>query len=169
MAEKVNLPSVRVLALAAILSWVPVAVGFAMTPKPWWINYPGIVFHLSLFFLVPRLPAPSWARAAGYGWLIIDTTVGVLSLNGVPDAIAQPMRLGGHIFAGIWIAVSSLSGSTPMMVTGLISGIWLFVFTFVSPFYPMSALGPASLVVLVWLGLPAWQNGSTRGRLATSG
>ena len=89
--------------------------------------------------------------------------------NGVPDAIAQPMRLGGHIFAGIWIAVSSLSGSTPMMVTGLISGIWLFVFTFVSPFYPMSALGPASLVVLVWLGILAWQNGSTRGRLATSG
>jgi hypothetical protein len=30
------------------------------------------------------MPAPAWSKAAGYGWLIIDTTVGAMALNGVP-------------------------------------------------------------------------------------
>jgi hypothetical protein len=64
---------------------------------------PGIVSHLSLLFWVSRLPAPSWARAAGFGWLSIEIIVGVLGINDVPDSISHPMRLRGHVLAGTWI------------------------------------------------------------------
>lgn len=153
--------SARTAAIAAILMFAPVVVSFAF-PRAFWADYPGILFHLAVFLLVPRLPAPTWAKAAGYGWLFLDVTVGVMTLNGVPLEIAMPIRLGGHIFAGVWIVSASLSGSLPIKVTGLIAGIWLFAFTFVSPFLSTQALAPASIIVLIWLGIIAWQNGSSR-------
>lgn len=159
MSETAFLPSPRILALAAIAFFAPVAVSFAVAPNAWWADYLGIFFHISLFLLVPWLPAPSWAKAAGYGWLVIDVTAGVLSINSVSDTIAQPVRLGGHVFAGIWILTASLSGSTPVKVVGVIAGLWLFGFTFVSAYFPIAALGPASIMVLIWLAIIAWQNG----------
>lgn len=156
------LPSARTSAIAAMLMFAPVAIMLIFLPRNWWADYPGILFHLAIFLLVTRLPAPEWAKAAGYGWLLLDVTVGVMSLNGVPLEIAFPIRLGGHIFAGIWIVNVSLLGSTPVKVTGLIAGIWLFAFTFVSPFFSAKALAPASILILVWLVIIAWQNGSKR-------
>jgi hypothetical protein len=32
----------------------------------------GMAPHLLLFPVVAALPAPRWAKAAGYGWLVID-------------------------------------------------------------------------------------------------
>jgi hypothetical protein len=161
MIETTYLPSARILALAAFVAFVPVVVTFAVAPGVWWAEYPGMLFHLSMFFLVPWLPAPAWAKAAGYGWLIIDTTVGAMALNGVPREIVMPMRLGGHIFAGIWILTTSLSGSISMRLIGCIAGIWLSAFTFAARFVPLPVLAPASLLVLVWLAIIAWQEGST--------
>ena len=34
--------------------------------------------------------------------------------------------------------------------------------TFVSPFLPELALGPSSIIMLIWLGIIAWQNGTIR-------
>ncbi len=156
--------SPRVFAIMAIAFFAPVAVTFAVAPGVWWADYPGILFHLAVFLLVPRLPAPEWAKAAGCGWLVLDVTTSVLTLNNVPHNVADPFRLGGHIFAGIWIATASISGSVPIKLFGLITGLWLFAFSFVSPFVPMTLLAPASLSMLVWLGVIAWQNGSLRRR-----
>lgn len=162
MTEAFHPFSPRILAIAAIAFFAPVAVTFAIAPGVWWADYPGIFFHLAIFLLVPCLPAPDWAKAAGYGWIVLDVMTGVLTLHGVPHAIADSVRLGGHIFAGIWIASASMSGSSPMNVVGLITGAWLFTFTFVSPFLPMTMLAPASISMLLWLGIVAWQNGSKR-------
>ena len=151
------------IAAAALLFFAPVVVSFAVAPgAEWGRNYPGILFHLALFLLVSRLEAPDWAKAAGYGWLVLDVTAGVMTLNGVPFAIYNFVRLGGHIFGGIWIATASLSGSRPMQVVGVIMGLYLAGFTFVSPFFSMKALTPTSLLTLVWLAIVAWQNGSKR-------
>ena len=150
--------SPRVWAVAAIVMFAPVMVTFAVAPGIWWANYPGILFHLALFLLVPKLDAPDWAKAAGYAWLAIDVTTGVLTMNGVPHAIADYVRLGGHIFAGIWIVTASLPGTLPVRITGYIGGGWLFLFSFASPFLPLASLGPASIIVLIWLGFIAWQN-----------
>ena len=160
MADPNSFLSTRVVALAAVAFFVPVMVSFAVAPGVWWVNYPGILFHLALFLLVPKLDAPDWAKAAGYGWLVLDVQAGVMGMNGVPHAIFDYVRLGGHIFAGMWIVTASLPGSVPVKVSGIISGAWLSLFSFVSPFFPLSALGPASLLVVVWLGFIAAQNGT---------
>jgi hypothetical protein len=87
MIETTYLPSARLLALAAFVSLVLFVVTFAVAHGVWWAEYPGVLFHLSIFFLVPWLPAPAWAKAAGYGRLIIDTTVGAMA---PPSLLLEP-------------------------------------------------------------------------------
>ncbi|MBV7388156.1 hypothetical protein KRX11_05760 [Pasteurellaceae bacterium TAE3-ERU1] len=154
-------PSARFSAVLAILCFAPVAVMLMQNLRLWWLDYPGIFFHLALFFLVARLDAPVWGKAAGYGWLLLDVTVGVMTLNHVSLDIAMPIRLGGHIFAGIWLMSCSYRGSWLVRVLGFITGLWLFGFTFVAPALqlPMAALAPASLMTIVWLAVVAWKNG----------
>jgi hypothetical protein len=66
----------------------------------------GVAPHLLLFPIVAALAAPSWGRAAGWGWLVIDMTSAILALNGVPQAIYLPLRYGGHVSAALWIAAA---------------------------------------------------------------
>ena len=151
----------RATALAAIACFVPVIYTFATGPA-FWADYPGILFHLFIFVLVSRLPAPEWVKMAGYGWLVIDTVVGAMTLNGVGHDIFMPMRLGGHIFAGIWIVGTSLRGAPVMKWVGLVTGVWLSGYTFIAPFAPMEVLYPASMLVVVWLGIVAYLGGNGR-------
>ena len=155
--------SVRSIAVAAFLFFAPVVISIIAVPDAAWVrNYPGILFHLALFLLVAKLEAPDWAKAAGYGWLVLDVMTAVLTLNGVPHEIYDYVRLGGHIFGGIWFATASLSGSRPVQVVGVINGVWLSGFTFASPFLSPKVLGPTSILTLVWLVIVAWQNGSKK-------
>jgi hypothetical protein len=126
--------STRDVALTAFILFAPVVASFRLAPDSRWAEYLGIFFHLAIFFLVTKLPTPEWARTAGYGWLLLDVTAGALIINHVPRAVADYVRLGGHIFAGIWIAMASLQGSPAAMLTGLPAGAFLFGYTFVSPF-----------------------------------
>ena len=50
----------------------PVVASFRFAPGIWWAEYVGILYHLAMFLLVFKLPAPEWAKAAGYGWLLLD-------------------------------------------------------------------------------------------------
>jgi hypothetical protein len=156
--ESVGPFSPRAAAIAAFVCFAPVVVTFAVAPGVRWAEYPGIFFHLSVFLLVPSLKAPDWARTAGYGWLLLDVTAGVLAIRSVPHEVSEAVRLGAHIFAGIWIVMASLSASLPMKLIGVPMGLWLSGYTFVSMFLPMSALAPASLLMLAWLALIAWRN-----------
>ncbi len=166
MIDPIRSLSPRVIALAALVFFAPVVVTFAVAPGVWWADYPGILFHLAMFLLVAKLDAPDWAKAAGYGWLVLDVMTGVLTLNNVPHDIADYVRLGGHIFAGIWLVTAALSGSRSMMIAGVLTGIWLGGYTFVSPFLPMTVIGPTAIFFLIWLAIIAWQNGSRRTQRA---
>ena len=139
--------SIRTVSLIALLLWVPVVAHFRFAPGARWAEYVGIFFHLAVFFLVFKLPAPEWAKAAGYGWLLLDVAAGTLRINQVQPAIAQHVRLGGHIFAGIWIVMASLQGSLAAKLAGLPAGAILFAYTFASPFLPTVWLSPASILV----------------------
>jgi hypothetical protein len=103
--------STRAVSLIALLLWVRILASFRFAPGARWAGYLGIFYHLAVSLLVFKLPAPEWAKAAGYGWLLLDVAAGTLSINQVDPAIAQRVRLGGHIFAGIWIVMASLQGS----------------------------------------------------------
>jgi hypothetical protein len=151
--------SIRAVALTTLLLWVPVLASFRFAPGARWAMYVGIFYHLAVFLLVFKLPAPEWARAAGYSWLLLDVAAGVLGINLVQPAIAHHVRLGGHIFAGIWIVMTSLQGSLATKLVGLPTGAILFAYTFASPFLPRVWLGPAAILMLAWLAILAWQNG----------
>ena len=151
--------SIRAVSLIALLLWVPVVASFRFAPGTRWAAYVGIFYHLAVFLLVFKLPAPEWARAAGYSWLLLDVAAGTLGINQVQPAIAQDVRLGGHIFAGIWIVMASLQGSLAAKLVGLPTGVILFAYTFASPFLARVWLSPAAILMLVWLAILAWQNG----------
>lgn len=153
------LTSPRFTAFASIAFFLPVIYSFGTGFYVWWLEYLGIFFHLAMFMLVYSLKAPEWARAAGYGWLILDTSMGVLALKGIDPIIIEAIRLGGHLFAGIWIVPTALTGSLPSKIAGTIAGAGLFLFTFLSPFLSMEALAPASIMLVIWLGIIVWQNG----------
>ena len=151
--------SPRVLATAALLFFLPVVISFGVAPGLWWMNYPGILFHLALFLLVSKLDAPEWARAAGYGWLLLDVTAGVMTMGNVAHDVAFFERYGGHVFAGIWITTVSLPGTRPVKIAGVLTGVLLFLYSFVARFVPPAALSATSPLTLIWLGFIAWQNG----------
>jgi len=150
----------RTPAIAAFLCFAPVLVSFAVAPGATWPEYPGIFYHLAMFMLVASLKAPEWARIAGYGWVLLDVAVGVLRIHHVPHETADPLRFAAHIFAGMWVAMASLAGTRRVKVVGVIAGVWLSSYTFVSPFLPTTFLAPCSLAMMVWLALIALQNGS---------
>lgn len=88
--------------LAPVVLFLPTLVAFAVSkPGVIWPEYSGIFFHLAFLLVIARLNAPEWARAAGYGWIAFDALTGILAINGLPYDLTWPVRMGGHVLAGI--------------------------------------------------------------------
>lgn len=147
----------RALAIMPIVLFIPSLVSFAIAkPGVVWPEYSGVLFHLAILFLIARLDAPAWSKAAGYGWITLDVLTGITSINGVPYDITWPIRLGGHVLAGTWILSSSLCARpVAVRVVGAITGIWLGSFSFVAHVLPAPVLYPAALLIIVWFALIA--------------
>ncbi len=111
-----------------------------------------VVAHLLLFPVVAALPAPQWARAAGYGWLVIDIATDIMALDGIPDATYLPMRYGGHISAALWIALASWQATGPVRVFGLLLALDLGGYSFI-PNGPFWVLLPSGLLLIIWFAL----------------
>jgi hypothetical protein len=105
-----------------------------------------------LFPVVAAAPAPPWARAAGYGWLVVDIATDVMALQGVPDALYLPLRYGGHVSAALWIAAASWRLGGAARGVGLLLALTLGGYSFV-PHAPVGWLGPAGVLLPVWLVL----------------
>lgn len=120
----------------------------------------GVGIHILLFPVVERLRAPQWAKAAGYGWLVIDVAVGVLILNHVNHDLAFSVRLASHVLAGIWVFAASVSGRGAFRATGIALAICIAGYSFVSSFAPRQLLAPSALLMVAWLFLIGWQTPS---------
>ncbi|HEX6779882.1 MAG TPA: hypothetical protein VF099_16870, partial [Ktedonobacterales bacterium] len=108
--------------------------------------------HLVVFPIVAALPAPRWARAAGYTWLVIDMLTDLLQLGGASKSVYLVIRLTINLVAALWIATASWHAS------GAIRGIGLFVAIDFACYSLVILLTPlAFLVVLPSLVLlPLW-------------
>jgi hypothetical protein len=111
-----------------------------------------VAAHLILFPVVAALPAPPWARAAGYGWLVIDITTDIMALQGVTDTVYLPMRYGGHISAALWIAVASWQAKGVTRIVGLLLALILGGYSFI-PHGPIGILIPSGLLLPLWFAL----------------
>jgi hypothetical protein len=146
--------------LIPIAFFIPTLVAIGLG-APEWVNSPfGILFHLSLLPVVSRLPVPDFARAAGYGWLTLDTACGVMLYYGVAFDVAWPIRLAGHLFAAIWlISASVTTRHWSIRIVGVLTALWLASYTFFFFALPESYLGPPGVLTCVWLALVAWRYG----------
>ncbi|MEV4805319.1 hypothetical protein AB0K18_35430 [Nonomuraea sp. NPDC049421] len=161
--------SLRLLALLPLVLFLPAVIAFFTDPDVAWGEYLGVFFHLSILFLVSRLEAAAWAKAAGYGWVVLDVLTGILMINGVDHDTAWAVRLGGHVLAGVWIVASSLvSHSWPVRVVGVVTGVWLAGYSFVGTQLAEEYLRPAGIMILVWFALLAIFHRDSPGRPAAS-
>ncbi len=118
----------------------------------------GVVYHLIILAIIARLKAPSWAKAAGYGWIALDVACGIMTLCNVPDATAFPVRLGGHVLCGIWITVVCMFCRDRLLkYLGFFIASWLAVFSFFGGVLDMSLLAVPGVLVVVWLALLGWR------------
>jgi hypothetical protein len=108
--------------------------------------------HLLLFPVIEALPAPRWAKYAGYGWLVIDMATDIMQLGGVEKTTYLSMRYGGHISAALWIASASWQARSAMRVTGLLLALDLAIYSFIA-FIPLTfvILLPSLVLLPLWL------------------
>jgi hypothetical protein len=126
----------------------------------------GVAMHGALVPVVATLPAPRWARRAGYAWLVVDIAANALTLGGTADGTTTAIRLAGHIGAAAWIVVASRKSSRPIRFVGSALAGWLFGYTVLAPVLPDAAFTPAVPLMLVWLGMIA--RSLRRGRDTTT-
>lgn len=147
------------LPLLPFVLFLPTLVSFVIDePGAVWVEFPGVFFHLALLLMISRLDAPDWAKAAGYGWITLDVLSGILTINAVPYEITWPVRLGGHVLAWVWIAMSSVFLRRHPVVTavGVVTGVWLGGCSFVIAHAPDAILAPSSILIMVWFAMLAW-------------
>lgn len=149
--------SLRAVALLPLVLFTPAVAAFFVAPDVPWGEYLGVLFHLSILFLVARLDAAPWAKAAGYSWVGLDVLAGVLMINEIPYDLAWAVRLGAHVLAGTWIVAASLvSRSRIVLVLGVVTGFWLAGYSFVGTVLPEEALRPAGICILLWFAAIAF-------------
>lgn len=115
----------------------------------------GVAMHVALVPVVAALPAPRWARRAGFTWLAVDTATNLATLAGAHDTVTTAVRLAGHLPAAVWIAAIAVRGTGTRRVLGLALAVWLGTYTLVAPVVPDAAFIPAVPLMLVWLVLVA--------------
>jgi hypothetical protein len=121
-----------------------------------------VAAHVLVFPIVAMLPAPPWARAAGYGWLVIDVATDIMALNGVADTIYLPMRYGGHVSAALWIAAASWQARGITRIVGLLLAFDLGAYSFI-PNGPVGLLIPSGPLLPIWLALVGHLFGRGKG------
>lgn len=137
-------------AVLAALSYVGVAalgaLGYVGA-----IQYVAIVAHLLLLPVVACLPAPEWARAAGYGWIVVDNVLAVAAIEGVPYEHIEAMRHGLHIATAVWIFGASLGMQTVPRFLGLFVSFGLLVMSFADSQVPFLVSRVILLTFVIWL------------------
>ncbi|HSP16658.1 MAG TPA: hypothetical protein VLV78_18070 [Thermoanaerobaculia bacterium] len=113
----------------------------------------GVASHVVLFPVVAQLPAPSWARAAGYAWIAIDVMLNIAAVNGGDIKLISALRLGGHIPAGLWMAAAALEAAGATRYVGTLLGALLIVHAFASPWIPMWIIFIPFVMIPLWLAL----------------
>ncbi len=117
------------------------------------IGIVAVTFHVLLFPVVANLPSTEWARACGYGWIILDITSNMMQVNGVDEHLCSALRYGAHIPAVIWIITSSVHCNRLMLSVGVVQGVIMAGYSFIAPWAPAWVLYPAMILLIVWLFL----------------
>jgi hypothetical protein len=140
-------------AYVAALLFFFLIIMFATVHNGMIIGIVAVTFHVLLFPVVANLPSTEWARACGYGWIMLDIASNMMQINGVDEHLCSALRYGAHIPAVIWIITSSMHCNRQMLSVGLVQGVIMAGYSFIAPWAPAWVLYPAMILLIVWLFL----------------
>jgi hypothetical protein len=134
------IPVIRDVTLATS---VPIAVALAIL---------AIAQHLVVFPVVAALPAPRWAKVAGYVWLVVDMCTDLLQLGGASKSVYLVLRLAINLVAALWIASASWQRRGAIRYVGVVVALDFACYSFVALLSPLSFVVTLPSLVL----LPVW-------------
>lgn len=108
--------------------------------------------HAVVLPVVAALPAPRWARAGGYLWLVVDMGTDLLQLAGAPKSLYLVLRLGINLVAALWIASASLRACGGMRAIGAFVALDFACYSLVALLSPLAFVVTLPSLVL----LPVW-------------
>ena len=136
-------------------------------------EYIGIGFHLLLLPVIASVAAPAVGIASGFLWVVCDVvaSTGLIwnhdRFSEQAQAIFQPIRLAGHLFAALWIVAVSLQLGTVGLIVGSLLALGFAAYSLAAGRIPEKALALPGVLLLVWLLHLAWQaHHGTLGLLA---
>ena len=162
-----HLPPLKTLATVAFALLLVSAPFFAFTEGTgqYLREYLGLVWHLSMFFFICKLPCPEWGRRAGTYWIVLDVLSGLLYINNlygicgdlnlgiaaISLTLPNAVRYAAHIFEGLWLISSAATTQNRLVkICGVAAGALLATYSFVCPFAPGWMLMLNVPFMLVW-------------------
>ncbi|WP_353813769.1 hypothetical protein [Agromyces sp. SYSU T00266] len=138
---------------------------FEGSPPPSVIIYvfAGLAFHFALLPVISALPAPTWARASGYVWVVVDNMILMLTLYSVGTEIIDPLRWGIHLAAATWLLGASWAQHGVSRWIGLLAAFGLAGSSLGGAFTESALvlLRVAGPLMVVWLILAGIRLGKT--------
>lgn len=89
----------------------------------------GVGYHLLMLPSVAALPAPQWARAAGFGWMLMDAALNGAAYAGLDTATGDAFRQGVHILSAVWVIAAGWTGGGWLAAAGTLLGVVFLVRT----------------------------------------
>jgi len=83
----------------------------------------GISYHLLMLPAVAALPAPDWAKAAGFAWMLADVVLDGAAFVGLPNGTGDSLRQGVHVLSAVWVLAAGWTGGVGLAVVGTLLGI----------------------------------------------
>jgi len=116
-----------------------------------------VVAHLALIPVVIALPAPTWAKIGGYTLAVVDTTLFVAALHGLPETVVTPLRYGAHVVAALWPLGVALTSTGFIRIPGYALAAAYASIPLLGALLPASANFIVVPLFLIWLGAVAWK------------
>ena len=115
-------------------------------------EYVGTAFHLLLLPVVAALPT----LPAGLLWVGCDVVAGTGLIwssrhAGFAAATYTPIRMAGHLFAAIWVALVSLHLGAIGVFVGFALAFSFAAYTLAAGHIPEKALAAPGLLMFMWL------------------
>ena len=111
--------------------------------------------HLVVFPVVAALPAPRWARAAAYVWLVFDMGTDLLQLGDTSKSVYLVIRLAVNVLAALWIASASWRARGGLRGIGLFVALDTVAYSCVGLFFAWAFVVtlPSLILLPVWFAL----------------
>ena len=112
--------SLAAFAAAALFASFHLPIPVLSTGRP--ARLIGIGYHALLLPAVADLPAPEWARSAGFAWMLIDIVLNGAAYIGFAEKVSDPLRQGVHLLSALWVIVAGWSNGPALGVLGTLLG-----------------------------------------------